>query len=108
MDNKRRISGIKNKPSKAFSREINEDITFIIENQIGSSVMRTDTLGDEIDREEYYPFGDSSLRTFTYKRYRYVGKERDSESGLYYYGARYYTSWTCRFISVYPLMGKYN
>jgi len=57
--------------------------------------------------EEYYPFGDSSLRTFTKKRYRYVGKEKDAESGLYYYGARYYSAWTCRFISVDPLADKY-
>lgn len=55
----------------------------------------------------YQVFGDSSLRTFTYKRYRYVGKEKDSESGLYYYGARYYAAWTCRFISVDPLAAKY-
>ncbi|MEO6302268.1 MAG: RHS repeat-associated core domain-containing protein [Bacteroidia bacterium] len=55
----------------------------------------------------YQVFGDSSLRTFVYKRYRYVGKERDAESGLYYYGARYYAAWTCRFISVDPLAGKY-
>ncbi|MCB0804096.1 MAG: hypothetical protein KDB74_13445, partial [Flavobacteriales bacterium] len=48
-----------------------------------------------------------SLRTFTKKRYRYVGKEKDQESGLYYYGARYYAAWTCRFISVDPLAGKY-
>jgi RHS repeat-associated protein len=36
-----------------------------------------------------------------------VGKERDAESGLYYYGARYYAAWTCRFISVDPLADKY-
>ncbi|MCB0481265.1 MAG: RHS repeat-associated core domain-containing protein, partial [Flavobacteriales bacterium] len=51
--------------------------------------------------------GDSSLRTFTKKRYRYVGKEKDQESGLYYYGARYYAPWTCRFISVDPLAADY-
>ncbi|MCT4686339.1 hypothetical protein [Vallitalea sp.] len=26
------------------------------------------------------------------KRYKYVGKERDEETGLYYYGARYYAA----------------
>ncbi|MCB0804055.1 MAG: hypothetical protein KDB74_13235 [Flavobacteriales bacterium] len=66
------------------------------------------TSGTVIDKEEFYPFGDSSLRTFTKKRYRYVGKEKDQESGLYYYGARYYAAWTCRFISVDPLAGKYK
>ena len=53
------------------------------------------------------PFGDSSLRTFTKKRYQYTGKEKDGESGLYYNGARYYAAWTCRFTSTDPLAGKY-
>jgi len=34
--------------------------------------------------------------------YRYCGKEKDSESGLYYFGQRFYSPWTCRFISVDP------
>jgi RHS repeat-associated protein len=107
MDDKSRIAEVRINPGTAFPGDISDDITYIIENQIGSSVMRTNTSGTEIDKEEYYPFGDSSLRTFTYKRYRYVGKERDAESGLYYYGARYYAAWTCRFISVDPLIAQY-
>ena len=27
------------------------------------------------------------------KRYRYTGKEKDEETGLYYHGARYYAPW---------------
>ena len=41
------------------------------------------------------------------KRYKYVGKERDEETGLYYYGARYYAAWLCRFVSVDALQQKY-
>ena len=41
------------------------------------------------------------------KRYKYNGKERDEETGLDYYGARYYASWLCRFISVDPLKDQY-
>jgi RHS repeat-associated protein len=41
------------------------------------------------------------------KRYKYVGKERDNETGLYYYGARYYADWIARFVSVDPLQHKY-
>jgi RHS repeat-associated protein len=36
------------------------------------------------------------------KRFRYLGKERDEESGLYYYGARYYAPWLARFTSADP------
>ncbi|MBK9417943.1 MAG: RHS repeat-associated core domain-containing protein [Flavobacteriales bacterium] len=53
------------------------------------------------------PFGDTSFGAFAKKRYRYVGKEKDGESGLYYYGARYYAPWICRFVSVDPLAHDY-
>lgn len=41
------------------------------------------------------------------KRYRFTGKEKDDESGLYYYGARYYCSWTATFLTVDPLAAKF-
>jgi RHS repeat-associated protein len=107
MDDKSRIAEVRINVGTAFPGDISDNIVYILEDQIGSSVVRLSTSGTVIDEEEYYPFGDSSLRTFTYKRYRYVGKEKDSESGLYYYGARYYAAWTCRFISVDPLANGY-
>src|SRR5260370_604850 len=36
------------------------------------------------------------------KRYRYTGKERDEETGLYYRGARYYPAWLGRWVSCDP------
>jgi len=48
--------------------------------------------------KEYHPFGTTSYRSgrteteVSLKRYKYVGKERDDETGLYYYGARYYAA----------------
>ncbi|MDI9535233.1 MAG: RHS repeat-associated core domain-containing protein, partial [Bacteroidota bacterium] len=41
------------------------------------------------------------------KRYKYIDKERDEETGLYYFGARYYAGWMGRWISVDPLKEKY-
>jgi RHS repeat-associated protein len=40
------------------------------------------------------------------KRYRYTGKERDEETGLYYHGARYYIPWLARWATVDPLQGE--
>jgi RHS repeat-associated protein len=105
MDDRSRIAMVR--IGDKFPDDIDEAITYTLENQINSSVARLTTNATVIDREEYYPFGDSSLRTFTKKRYRYTGKEKDIESGLYYYGARYYAPWTCRFISVDPLANDY-
>src|SRR5256885_9695893 len=36
------------------------------------------------------------------KRYRYIGKERDEETGLAYHGARYYAAWLGRWLSADP------
>ena len=41
------------------------------------------------------------------KRYKYCSKEQDKETGLYYYGARYYAPWLCRFNSVDPKALEY-
>lgn len=55
-----------------------------------------------INREEYTPYGETSFGSFARKRYRFIGKERDEESGLYYHGARYYTPWLARWVSCDP------
>ncbi|GEM_PF-1398696 len=49
----------------------------------------------------------NALIKATAKRYRYTGKERDEESGLYYHGARYYIPWLCRWSTSDPLENKY-
>lgn len=41
------------------------------------------------------------------ERYRFTGKERDSESGYDYFGARYYSSTLPMWLSVDPLSDKY-
>ncbi|MEZ4889799.1 MAG: RHS repeat-associated core domain-containing protein [Crocinitomicaceae bacterium] len=82
-------------------------IKYNLEDHLGSSSILLETNGTLINKEEYYPFGETSFGSYAKKRYKFSGKERDEESGLYYYGARYYGAWTCRFISVDPLAGKY-
>jgi RHS repeat-associated protein len=57
--------------------------------------------------EEYTPYGCASYQAVrsqidTPKRFRYTGKERDEESGLYYHGARYYAPWFGRWASCDP------
>jgi len=66
-----------------------------------------------ISYEEYHPYGttafqyqDAGVKAVA-KRYRYTGKERDEESGLYYHGARYYIPWLARWSAVDPLESKY-
>lgn len=55
-----------------------------------------------LNREEFYPYGETSYGGFTRKRYRFTGKERDEESGLSYHGARYYAPWLGRWANADP------
>jgi len=91
----------------AFNDDIAEEVHYVLDDHLGSSTTRLNNSGGVIDRQEFYPFGDASLRTYSFKRYRYAGKEKDSESGLYYFGQRFYAPWLCRFVSVDPLAAQY-
>ena len=44
---------------------------------------------------------------FFEKRYKFTGKERDTETGYDYFGARYYSSSLPLWLSVDPLADKY-
>jgi RHS repeat-associated protein len=65
-------------------------------NYLGCAVLELNQAAEIISYEEYYPYGSTSYQginaeiSAAAKRYRYSGKERDEESGLYYYGVRYY------------------
>ncbi len=57
-------------------------------NHLGSASLELDNQARIISYEEYSPYGSSTYQavrsqTETVKRYRYTGKERDEESGLY-------------------------
>jgi len=56
-----------------------------------------------VNREDYFPYGETSFGSFGRKRYRFTDKERDEESGLYYHGARYYAPWLARWVNCDPL-----
>jgi len=86
---------------------------YIYSNQLQSASLELDEAGEVISYEEYHPYGTTAYQAknnaikATAKRYRYTGKERDEESGLYYHGARYYIPWLCRWSAVDPLESKY-
>lgn len=77
-------------------------------NHLGSAVLETDAAGNPISYEEYHPFGTTAYRSskpgvdLSLKRFRFSGKERDDESGLIYFGLRYYAPWLARWTSADP------
>ena len=80
-----------------------------LDNHLGSVALELDQTGGLISYEEYHPYGTTSYQVaesgaeMSLKRYRYTGKERDQETGLYYHGARYYAPWLARWTAADPI-----
>ncbi|HEX8262816.1 MAG TPA: SpvB/TcaC N-terminal domain-containing protein, partial [Allosphingosinicella sp.] len=77
-------------------------------NALGTALLELNDSAAILSYEEYHPFGTTALQSASTqrrnvpKRYRFTGKERDTESGLYYHGARYYAPWLCRWTAPDP------
>lgn len=76
---------------------------------LGSSNYITDANGIVRQHEEYFPFGESLVDESLDEKQPYLfnAKELDIETGLYYYGARYYDPKTAIWASVDPMAEKY-
>ena len=87
-------------------------LRYIYSNHLQSASLELDENAAIISYEEYHPYGTTSYQVMNAsinavaKRYRYTGKERDEESGLYYHGARYYIPWLARWTAVDPSESK--
>ena len=87
------------------------EVYFYHGDHLGSASWITDNDGIPAQHLQYLPFGEPFVnqRATNYnERYTFTGKERDSETGYSYFGARYYDSDLSRlFLSVDPMADKY-
>ncbi len=67
--------------------------------QIGSSRLMTSPFGEPVWNATYLPYGEEYNPEITVNNRKFTGKEHDTESGLDYFGARYYGSALGRFIT---------
>ncbi|MFO0553355.1 MAG: RHS repeat-associated core domain-containing protein [Polyangiaceae bacterium] len=109
MDGTRRVAMVETKT-------IEDDIAitdpeelwrFQLDNHLGSACLELDDAGAVISYEEYHPFGTSAYRAasaseVSERRYRYIGRERDEETGFYSMGVRYYAPWLGRWTTADP------
>jgi RHS repeat-associated protein len=89
---------------------------YLITDPLGSTRVITDGNGNPVSRHDYYPFGEelaTSNRTSAlqygatdYVAQRFTGKERDSETGLDFFGERYFSSAQGRFTSPDSMLAK--
>ena len=93
------------------------DVFYYHPDHLGSSSFITDTEGEVVQHIEYVPYGEVFIeeRNNVWNTpYLFNAKEFDEETGLYYYGARYYDPRLAIWYGVdalaekYPNMSPYN
>lgn len=85
-------------------------IVYFHQDHLGSTNAISDELGKKIEDIQYFPFGETRFDTGSTDvsmSYKYTSKELD-ETGLYYYGARYYNPGLGRFISADIIVQDYS
>src|SRR5205823_5115837 len=75
-------------------------VHYYFSDHLGSASVISNATGATIEDEaDYYPYGgERAITTTDPNNYKFTGKERDSESGLDFFGARYYASTMGRFM----------
>lgn len=89
--------------------EYEDDQYYYHPDHLGSSSFVTDTEGKLEEHLEYFPFGETWVEEESSLpiAFRFTAKELDSETNLYYFGARYYDPRTSVWQSADPILGKY-
>ena len=92
-----------------------EQVYFYYNDPVGTPLAISDASGNVVWRADYLPFGEETIDLSTVQNSMlFVGKEKDSESGLYYFDVRYMDPSAGRFCSpdsvgaVDPATGKVN
>ena len=103
-----------NNVGTGYHGEEKDHIYFYHSDHLGSAQLVTDRQGYEYQRIEYTPYGESwvdikimgaaSVMPLSYK---FSARERDEETGLYYYGFRYLDPKYSKWLSTDPALGDY-
>jgi RHS repeat-associated protein len=75
-------------------------VFYYFSDHLKTASVITNSVGTPMADSDYYPWGgDLQFVNNDTNHYKFTGKERDSETGLDYFGARYYSNGLGRFIS---------
>lgn len=107
MDDTRRVALLERR-ARGTDSGPEQQVRYQLADHLGSATLELDEHARILTYEEYHPYGGTAYqavraRTETPKRYRFTGRERDTETGLYFHGARYYAPWLCRWTSCDPI-----
>lgn len=85
-------------------------IYFYHPDHLGSANWITNSQGQAVQYIHYMPYGEVWVNQQTSRydeRFKFTGKERDTETGYDYFGARYYSPMIGHWLSPDPLANKY-
>ncbi len=91
---------------RVVSRKVESsgNVYFYHQDELGSVVKITNSSGTVVNSYDYDDYGNMISQTEGITNdYTYTGKERDKDSGLYYFGARYYNPIIGRWLTKDPL-----
>src|SRR5579864_5292280 len=75
-------------------------VSYYFSDHLKTASVITDSAGIIKEDEDYYPWGgELQFVNNDSNHYKFTAKERDSETGLDYFGARYYGNWLGRFLT---------
>ena len=84
-------------------RDSSNNVNYYFADHLGTARVVANSSGTILDDSDFYPFGgERVVVSSSGNNYKFTGKERDSESGLDNFGARYYSFAISRFISTDP------
>lgn len=89
--------------NRVARRRSSGEVNFYFSDHLGSARVVTNATGQILDDSDFYPFGGERVVVSSQgNTYKFTGKERDAESNLDHFGARYFASTTGRFMSPDP------
>ena len=79
---------------------IDSTLYYVLKDHLGSASVVTDSSGNIVGEQRYYPFGETRLSTGSiYTDKLFTGQRQMAGLGIYHYGARFYSSKIGRFLS---------
>jgi RHS repeat-associated protein len=71
------------------AKQTSEGMEWYLSDHIGSTSLMVDENGLVVECTDYFPYG--QVRSGGLEKYGFTGQENDADTGLMYYGARYYS-----------------
>ena len=111
VGNSRLVTAMTHTDNNGDNAEQREKRYYYHSDHLGSAQFVTDWRGKQYEHIEYTPYGELWIEEVAAGLdklpFRFIGKEMDEETGLYYYGARYLDPKYSRWLSGDPALSDY-